>query len=291
MITLVGSGNVATWMAQRLQGSSRFPVTQVYSRKLENARQLAALSGAEAIDDIKALNPDNQIFIFALVDNAYETILPQLPFRLPAAFLTSGTFSCQCLKAYADSYGVIYPLQTFTKSQDMRGMEVPLCLEYQESTHPGVETQPPQECGGSYVGAEHPQECGGSYVGAQPPQECGGSYEQMWSLARELSPLCYAVSEAQRARMHLAAVFACNFSNAMYHIAYKLLEEKGLPFEMLLPLLRQTVEKVSKMPPAEAQTGPAARRDFNVMEAHLAELDDEGLREIYRMMSELITNN
>lgn len=262
MITLVGSGNVATWMAQRLQGSSRFPVTQVYSRKLENARRLADLSGAEAIDDIKALNPDNQIFIFALVDNAYETILPQLPFRLPAAFLTSGTFSCQCLKAYADSYGVIYPLQTFTKSQDMRGMEVPLCLEYQGPTPLSV--------------------------GAQPPQECGGSYEQMRSLARELSPLCYAVSEAQRARMHLAAVFACNFSNAMYHIAYKLLEEKGLPFEMLLPLLRQTVEKVSKMPPAEAQTGPAARRDFNVMEAHLAELDDEGLQEIYRMMSEMI---
>ena len=304
MITLVGSGNVATWMAQRLQGSSRFPVTQVYSRKLENARRLADLSGAEAIDDIKALNPDNQIFIFALVDNAYETILPQIPFRLPAAFLTSGTFSCQCLKAYADIYGVIYPLQTFTKSQDMSELEVPLCLEYQESTHPGVETQPPQECGGSYVGAEPPQECGGSYVGAQPPQECGGSYvgaqppqecggsyEQMWSLARELSPLCYEVSEAQRTRMHLAAVFACNFSNAMYHIAYKLLEEKGLPFEMLLPLLRQTVEKVSKMTPAEAQTGPAARRDFNVMETHLAELDDEGLREIYRMMSELITNN
>ncbi len=275
MITLVGSGNVATWMAQRLQGSSRFPVTQVYSRKLENARQLAALSGAEAIDDIKALNPDNQIFIFALADNAYETILPQLPFRLPAAFLTSGTVSCQCLKDYADSYGVIYPLQTFTKSQDMRGMEVPLCLEYQESTHPGVETQPPQE----------PTPLS---VGTPPPLGSGGSYEQMWSLARELSPLCYAVSEAQRARMHLAAVFACNFSNAMYHIAYKLLEEKGLPFEMLLPLLRQTVEKVSKMPPSEAQTGPAARRDFNVMEAHLAELDDEGLQEIYRMMSEMI---
>jgi len=275
MITLVGSGNVATWMAQRLQGSSRFPVTQVYSRKLENARRLADLSGAEAIDDIKALNPDNQIFIFALVDNAYETILPQLPFRLPAAFLTSGTVSCQCLKAYADIYGVIYPLQTFTKSQDMSELEVPLCLEYQESTHPGI-------------GAEPPQEPTPLSVGTPPPPGSGCSYEQMWSLARELSPLCYAVSEAQRARMHLAAVFACNFSNAMYHIAYKLLEEKGLPFEMLLPLLRQTVEKVSKMPPSEAQTGPAARRDFNVMETHLAELDDEGLQEIYRMMSEMI---
>lgn len=262
MITLIGSGNVATWMAQRLQGSSRFSVTQVYSRKLENARRLAALSGAEAIDDIKALDPDNQIFIFALVDNAYETVLPQLPFRLPAAYLTSGTFSCQCLKAYADSYGVIYPLQTFTKSQDMRGMEVPLCLEYQGPKP--------------------------TSVGTDSPQEFVGSCEQMWALARELSPLCYEVSEAQRARMHLAAVFACNFSNAMYHIAYKLLEEKGLPFEMLLPLLRQTVEKVSKMPPSEAQTGPAARRDFNVMETHIAGFEDERLRDLYKMMSEMI---
>lgn len=258
MITLIGSGNVATWMAQRLQGSPRFPVTQVYSRKLENAQRLAELSGAQAIDDLKALNPDNQIFIFALADNAYETVLPQLPFRLPAAFLTSGTVSCQCLKDHADHYGVIYPLQTFTKTQEMRDLEVPLCLEYSELTHPSV----------------------------------GTNYrELMWALARELSPNCYEVSEAQRAQMHVAAVFACNFSNAMYQIAYKLLEENGLPFEILLPLLRQTVEKVSQMTPAEAQTGPAVRGDVNVMRAQMEALEDEWLREIYRIMSDTIQNH
>ena len=250
MITLIGSGNVATWMAQRLQSSSRFPVTQVYSRKLENARRLAELSDAEAIDDIRQLSPDSEIFVFALADNAYETILPQLPFRLTVAFMTSGTVSCQSLRKYADRYGVIYPLQTFTKSQDMRTLEVPLCLE-------------------------------SDFVGDRK--------DLMWELARELSPSCYEVSEAQRARMHVAAVFACNFSNAMYQIAYKLLEEKDLPFEMLLPLLRQTVEKVSTMTPAEAQTGPAVRRDVNVMRAQLAELDDERLRELYRMVSEMIS--
>lgn len=85
MITLIGSGNVATWMAQRLQGSLRFPVTQVYSRRMENARRIAALSDAEAIDDIRQLKPGNQLFVFALADNAYEAVLPQLPFvcRLP----------------------------------------------------------------------------------------------------------------------------------------------------------------------------------------------------------------
>ena len=249
MITLIGSGNVATWMAQRLAQSARFPITQVFSRKLENARRLADTLRAEAIADIKLLNPDNQIFIFALADSAYEEILPQLPFRLSAAFTTSGTVSCQCLAPYAERYGVIYPLQTFSKIQEMSDLEVPLCLE---------------------------------------SDFAGDRKELLWELARELSPTCYEVSEAQRARMHVAAVFACNFSNAMYGIAYNLLKEDNLPFEILLPLLRQTVRKVGEMTPAEAQTGPAVRGDFNVMQKQMESLEDERLRDVYRMMSEVI---
>lgn len=249
MITLIGSGNVATWIAQRLQDNPRFPITQVFSRHLEHAQTLADLLNAEAIEDIRKLNPDNQIFIFALADKAYDEILPLLPFKLPLAFTTSGTVSCQCLKDYAEQYGVIYPLQTFTKSQDMRKLEVPLCLE-------------------SDFAGEHKT--------------------LMWELARELSPTCYEVSEAQRAKMHVAAVFACNFSNAMYQIAYKLLKENGLPFEILLPVLHQTVEKVSQMTPAEAQTGPAVRGDVNVMRAQISTLSDDRLKELYRLVSELI---
>ena len=249
MITLIGSGNVATWIAQRLQGNPRFPITQVFSRHLEHAQTLADLLNAEAIEDIRKLNPDNQIFIFALADKAYDEILPLLPFKLPLAFTTSGTVSCQCLKDYAEQYGVIYPLQTFTKSQDMRKLEVPLCLE-------------------SDFAGEHKT--------------------LMWELARELSPTCYEVSEAQRAKMHVAAVFACNFSNAMYQIAYKLLKENGLPFEILLPVLHQTVEKVAQMTPAEAQTGPAVRGDVNVMRAQISTLSDDRLKELYRLVSELI---
>lgn len=267
MVTLIGAGNVATWVAQRLQHSSRFPVTQVYSRRIENARLLAGLCGAEAIDDVKKLNPDNQLFVFALADKAYDEILPQLPFKLPMAFTTSGTVSCQCLKDYAEQYGVIYPLQTFTKSQDMRMLDVPLCLE------------------GPMPGPTLPN------TGQNSPQGCGAPYKQMRDLARELSPLCYEVSESQRAQMHVAAVFACNFSNAMYQIAYKLLEEKGLSFEMLLPLLRQTVAKLSQMTPAAAQTGPAARGDENVMRAQMESLEDDRLREIYRTMSSMIRDN
>ena len=276
MITLLGSGNVATWMAQRLQHSFRFPITQVYSRTLGHARVLSDLCGAQAVDNIKELNPDNQIFIFALADKAYDEILPQLPFKLPMAFLTSGTVSCQCLKNHADRYGVIYPLQTFTKSQDMRALEVPLCLE-------GPMPEPPPEPTLPSVGNISPQS-----VGNISPQRCGDSHQLMRDLARELSPLCYEVSEAQRAQMHVAAVFACNFSNAMCQIAYKLLEEKGLSFEMLLPLLRQTVVKLETMTPAEAQTGPAARCDENVMRSQMESLPNDRLKELYKLVSDTI---
>ena len=274
MITLIGSGNVATWIAQRLQDNSRFPITQVYSRNLEHAQTLAESLNAQAIDDVRQLNPDNQIFIFALADKAYDEFLPKLPFRLPSAFLTSGTVSCQCLKDYADHYGVIYPLQTFTKTQDMSMLEVPLCLEYhgeptQEPTLPSVETYSSQES-------------------TQEPTLPSVEYIQMHSLAHALSPKCYEVSESQRIRLHLAAVFACNFSNAMYNVAYKLLQKKDLPFEMLIPLLHQTVQKLETLTPAEAQTGPAARRDFNVMQKQMDSLDDPKYKEIYRLMSELI---
>lgn len=249
MVTLVGAGNVATWIAQRLQDSQRFPVTQVYSRHIENAQRIASLSDAQAIDDVRQLDVDNRLVVFALADNAYAELLPRLPSRIPAAFITSGTVSCRCLNDYADAYGVIYPLQTFTKSQNMRALEVPLCLESDFS---------------------------------------GDRKEQMWALARDLSPLCYEVSEEQRGRMHLAAVFACNFSNKMYDIAYNLLKEKNLPFEILLPLLRRTVEKVSEITPAEAQTGPAVRGDVNVMKTQWSELEDERLRDLYKMVSEMI---
>jgi len=249
MITLVGAGNVAHWIVQRLQDSSRFPITQVYSRNISHARKLADALSSEAVDDLAALNPDNRIFLFAVSDDAYPVVLPQLPFVLPLALMTSGTVSCRCLQNHAAAYGVVYPLQTFTKSQDMGKLDAPMCIE-------------------------------SDFLGEWKPL--------VWELARELSPHCHEVSEAQRARLHLAAVFACNFSNAMFTIAHKLLEEKGLPFEMLLPILHQTVDKLESLTPSEAQTGPAARRDTSVMQAHLDSLENDSLREIYCLMSDLI---
>ncbi|MEG1586257.1 MAG: DUF2520 domain-containing protein, partial [Bacteroidales bacterium] len=92
----------------------------------------------------------------------------------------------------------------------------------------------------------------------------------------------------QRKYLHLAAVFANNFSNHMFSIAAKLVEDHGLPFDALQPLIAETADKIRTMAPVNAQTGPAIRYDENVMEKQIGMLDNEQLRDIYRCVSRSI---
>ena len=105
--------------------------------------------------------------------------------------------------------------------------------------------------------------------------------------AAELSDLRYVINENQRFTLHLAAVFACNFSNALCGMADEILRSRNLDFQMLLPLLKQTMAKLETLPPAKAQTGPAVRGDASVMNKHLAALDAEK-GEVYRRISAYI---
>lgn len=250
MIALIGSGNVATWIAHRLRTSKNFPVAQVYSRNLEHAAAVAHVVGGEAIDDLSRLNPHCEAYIFSIKDDAYPDVLSRLPFSLPLALHTAGSVSQTVFEGYANEYGVLYPLQTFTKSADMNALNVPICWELDKV---------------------------GDVRKARVRQ-----------LMQELTPLQYAVDEHQRERLHLAAVFACNFGNAMYRAADELLREQSLPFEMLLPLLEQTLDKVRHMSPEEAQTGPARRADQQVIQKHLRTLNNTQLHDIYETITRYI---
>ena len=249
MIALIGSGNVAHWLAQKLRQSSEFPIAQVYSRNVEHAQALASKVGAQAIDDLSKLNPNCEMYLFSIKDDAYSAILPALPFKLPVAIHTAGSVSQNVFQGYAENYGVLYPLQTFTKSENMEKMTVPLCIE----------------------------------DNALGERKC-----RVGRLARELSDKLYDISEEQRGVLHLAAVFACNFSNAMANMADDILKADNLDFQMLLPLMRQTLDKLQWMSPAMAQTGPAARKDAAVMEKHLQMLPSEEMKTIYRQISNYI---
>ena len=114
-----------------------------------------------------------------------------------------------------------------------------------------------------------------------------GADPRIRAVAESLSAHVYELSTADRKYLHLAAVFACNFANHCYTLAADVLARKGLPFDVMLPLVDETARKVHELHPTDAQTGPAARGDQNVMAAQSALLDGR-LQAIYNLMSESI---
>lgn len=144
--------------------------------------------------------------------------------------------------------GVFYPLQTFSKKIPLNNSEVPICVE-----------------------AKFPEDL-----------------EILKNLAEEISGKAYEISSPQRKRLHLAAVFVCNFVNHLYVIGEKICEEHGIPFEILQPLILETAERVKTASPEELQTGPAIRKDKNTINAHLELLSNAENKEIYQILTHSI---
>ena len=247
-VVLVGAGNMATALAVAMVKSGNVPVA-VWSRTAESAQTLADRVGTEWCCDIDAL-PQADVVIISIVDSALREITAKVAAKFPDALIlhTAGSVPMNALRECgAKKYGVLYPMQTVNKNN-----VVPLddVITFVEGCDEAVALQ-------------------------------------VELLARTISnKVVYATSE-QRSYLHLAAVFACNFSNAVYNMAAELLEKHGLPFEAMLPLIDEAARKVHRMSPVDAQTGPARRGDENVMNAHKAMLDDE-LSAIYSLFSDYI---
>jgi hypothetical protein len=107
-------------------------------------------------------------------------------------------------------------------------------------------------------------------------------------LAGSISDDVREISSDQRKSLHLAAVFVNNFTNHLFQIGNELCGEHRLPFDILLPLIRETVQKLDHLSPLDAQTGPARRNDQKTMENHLHQLDNKNYKDIYTLLSKSI---
>ena len=245
-ITIIGSGNVATHLAAAFKNAGH-AIVQVYSRDMQNASLLAYHVKAEAIDSLEQINPETDLFVIAVKDDAIEPIAAELAKYNKMIVHTSGATSLQILQKHAQNVGVFYPLQTFSKTRELNFNTVPLCIE--------------------------------------------GADDKIASTLNELaytvSQNVYRVNSEQRKTLHLAAVFACNFPNYLYHMSQQLLTEKQLPFDLLRPLILETAEKVQEHLPADVQTGPAVRNDEKTMASHLEQLQENpDLQAIYKLLSQ-----
>ncbi len=250
-ISIIGSGNVATHLGAAFKNAGH-RIIQVYSRDMQNSALLAYHIGAEAIDDLEETNPETDIFIISVKDDAIEPIAKQLAVHQKLIVHTSGATHIEALLAYTDLAGVFYPLQTFSKIKEVDFLTVPLCIEGADET----------------------------------------ITSELKQLAQTISNNVYLVNSAQRKTLHLAAVFACNFPNYLYGVAQQLLEQQQMDFSMLRPLILETAQKVQERFPAEVQTGPAIRNDENTMAMHLLMLENEpDLKTLYSLISQDIIKN
>lgn len=246
-VILLGAGNLATNLAKALL-SSRHDIMQVYSRTMESASALTAIVGGTPVVDIGQVRDDADLYIISVKDSVLPDLIPRLcKGKESKVFVhTAGSIAMDVFRGMAFHYGVLYPMQTFSKARNVDFSGIPCFIEYNDEY----------------------------------------SRQVIGELARSLSRRVYSLSSNDRKYLHLAAVFACNFANHCYAISNGLLEKCGVPFDVMLPLIDETAAKVHQLSPAEAQTGPAVRYDENIIRAQASLLrDNPPVRDIYERMS------
>jgi predicted short-subunit dehydrogenase-like oxidoreductase (DUF2520 family) len=144
--------------------------------------------------------------------------------------------------------GVFYPLQTFSKPKAVDFNTIPFCLE------------------------------------ANTKEDL----VLLKKIANTLSDKVYEINSEQRKSLHVAAVFVNNFTNHLFYQGEAICKKYNVPFEVLLPLIKETINKLDELSPKEAQTGPALRNDSKTIAAHL-ELLDNKQQELYKLLSQSIT--
>lgn len=146
--------------------------------------------------------------------------------------------------------GVFYPLQTFSKHTDVDFADVPICIEVIDKTH----------------------------------------LKTLKFLAEAIGSKSSKINSDQRSALHLAAVFANNFTNQLYRIAHEITESQSVDFNILKPLITETARKIQDTSPYLAQTGPAKRNDKKTIKKHLKLLKNEHHKSVYELLTTSIQN-
>lgn len=246
-IILIGAGNLATNLGKALLNAGH-DILQVYSRTMESAETLATLAGGAPVTDLAKVRDDADLYIVSVKDSVVGELLPQLcKGKETKTFLhTAGSLPMNVFEGMALHYGVLYPMQTFSKAKEVDFSVIPCFIEANDKF----------------------------------------AHEVIEGLAHDLSNRVIELSSEDRKYLHLSAVFACNFVNHCYAISQEVLQKHGIPFDVMLPLIDETAAKVHELSPKDAQTGPAVRFDENVIRKQASLLKDNPLlKDIYERMS------
>lgn len=223
-------------------------IAQVYSRSEESSAALAKKLGCSWTIGREEILDDADLYVFSVTDDALEDTITGIKPNKGLWVHTAGSVAMDIFKGHNERYGVFYPLQTFSKGRTVDFDTIPLFLEVNRQEDTAL----------------------------------------LQNVATALSGEVHFLSSEKRKYLHLAAVFACNFTNHMYSLADKILDEQGIPSKVLLPLIDETAGKIHDMKPAIAQTGPAVRYDKEIIGKQLSMLDNPDMKAIYELISQSI---
>lgn len=144
--------------------------------------------------------------------------------------------------------GSFYPMQTFSKIRQLDYSRIPFFIEAQNEA----------------------------------------DEETLFDMASKISSSVHHSTHETRKYLHLTAVFTCNFVNHLFTVGKDISDAHQIPFEVFHPLIEEAVAKIKFMEPKEAQTGPAVRGDFNVMDLHQQLIQEQNYLDIYRTLSRSI---
>jgi len=224
-------------------------IMQIYGRNLQYAKMLADQLGTKFTNDLKDVIPSADLYLLCISDDALTEVIENFPFKNGLLVHTSGTIPMDVFKGIQNNYGIFYPLQTFSKNKEIEFEDIPICIEASSKENE----------------------------------------LKLVNLAEKISNNIHLINSNQRKTLHVAAVFASNFTNYFYSISKDILESNQLSFDLLKPLIIETVEKVLSQNPDETQTGPARRGDKKIISAHLDFLNSQPqFKEMYELISKHI---
>ncbi len=227
-ISFIGSGNIATHLA-RVFKSKGFVINEIFSPTTKNASKLALQVGAKVIGNIKDLNLACDLIIICIKDDKIQEVANQLADYKGTIAHTSGSISISVLNQFNYS-GIFYPLQTFSKENNVDFTSIPICIEANNK-----ETE-----------------------------------DTLVNLAKCLSENVQLINSEQRKAIHLAAVFACNFSNNMYAIAEAILANNNMDLSILKPLIVETANKINQSSPKHDKKSFRNVRGYERLSRHLS---------------------
>jgi predicted short-subunit dehydrogenase-like oxidoreductase (DUF2520 family) len=226
---------------------SQHQVVQIISPNIEHARKLAEVLNCDYADIITNINPIVDVVILAINDDAIKKIAPNDLLKTKIVIHTAGSVSLEDIQHLSPRTACIWPVYSISKNNLPSSDKIPLAVNFSIN-----EIKAP-----------------------------------LMNLAQSMSSNVFLLNDEQKMIAHVSAVFANNFSNHLFAIAEKLLDKQHIPFDILMPLIKNTVEKLNTHSPADNQTGPAIRKDEKTIQKHVNLLTDSD-KIIYEMLTKSI---